>query len=83
MDSVKSGLSGTSSNLETAPVSTGFLKNYIGAAKPGETLLIEAHTNKFGKSLAFLSVEIKTKETGKLIARGTHTKYLPGTDFNL
>jgi len=46
------------------------------AAKVGEEIVIDAKTVKLGKSLAFLSVEITNKSDSKLIATGTHTKYI-------
>ena len=49
---------------------------YIRAAKEGETILVDANALKVGKSLAFLSVDITNKESGKLIAQGRHTKHV-------
>jgi len=49
---------------------------YLRAAKLGDEIIIDAKTVKLGKSLAFLSVEIRNKSDGKVIATGTHTKYL-------
>jgi len=46
------------------------------AAKVGDEILIDARTEKLGKSLAFLSVSIKNKEDNKLLATGTHTKHM-------
>jgi len=46
------------------------------AAKVGAELLIDARTVKLGKSLAFLSVDIKNKDDNKMIATGTHTKHM-------
>jgi len=46
------------------------------AAKIGTEILIDAQTEKLGKTLAFLSVSIKNKDDRKLIATGTHTKHL-------
>jgi len=45
-------------------------------AKVGDEILIDARTEKLGKSLAFLSVDIKNKNDSKLIATGTHTKHM-------
>ncbi|XP_076463014.1 acyl-coenzyme A thioesterase 13-like [Babylonia areolata] len=50
--------------------------SYIKAALPGETLLVEAQTSHMGGRLAFLTVDIKNKDTGALIAQGKHTKYM-------
>jgi len=42
----------------------------------GDELLIDARTVKLGKSLAFLSVDIRNKDDNKMIATGTHTKHV-------
>jgi len=52
------------------------LCRYMRAAKIGTEILIDAQTEKLGKMLAFLSVNIKNKDDRKLIATGTHTKHL-------
>ncbi|XP_009575678.1 PREDICTED: acyl-coenzyme A thioesterase 13 [Fulmarus glacialis] len=49
---------------------------YTSAAKIGEEILITAQILKQGRNLAFASVDLTNKETGKLIAQGRHTKYL-------
>jgi len=49
---------------------------FMRAAKVGAEILIDAKTLKLGKSLAFLSVDIKNKDDHKLIATGTHTKHI-------
>jgi acyl-CoA thioesterase FadM len=49
---------------------------YMKAAAEGETVVINCSTLKTGKTLAFLSVEITKKETGELIAVGSHTKFI-------
>ena len=46
------------------------------AAFPGETLLAEAWTSHIGRRLAFLTVDIRNKDTGVLLAQGKHTKYM-------
>lgn len=48
----------------------------MSAAKTGEEILITAEILKQGRSLAFASVDLVNKATGKLIAQGRHTKYL-------
>ncbi|GFG31519.1 hypothetical protein Cfor_09470, partial [Coptotermes formosanus] len=50
--------------------------SYMKAAAEGETVVINCSTLKTGKTLAFLSVEITKKETGELIAVGSHTKFI-------
>jgi len=46
------------------------------AAVEGDTVVIDCSTLKAGKTLAFLSVEIRKKETGELLAVGSHTKFM-------
>lgn len=48
----------------------------MSPAKVGEDLVITAHILKQGKTLAFTSVDLMNKTTGKLVAQGRHTKYL-------
>ena len=49
---------------------------FMRAAKVGDEILIDARTQKLGKSLAFLTVDIKNRDDSKLIATGTHTKHM-------
>ncbi|XP_010214839.1 PREDICTED: acyl-coenzyme A thioesterase 13, partial [Tinamus guttatus] len=49
---------------------------YTTAAKIGEEVLITAQILKQGRNLAFATVDLTNKATGKLIAQGRHTKYL-------
>ncbi|XP_036621961.1 acyl-coenzyme A thioesterase 13 [Trichosurus vulpecula] len=49
---------------------------YLSPAKVGEEVVIAAHILKQGKTLAFASVDLTNKATGKLIAQGRHTKHL-------
>lgn len=46
------------------------------AAKTGEEILINAETLRVGKTMAFLDVDIINKETGDLVAKGSHTKFI-------
>ncbi|XP_069701572.1 acyl-coenzyme A thioesterase 13-like [Periplaneta americana] len=50
--------------------------SYLKTATTGETVVIDCNTLKAGKSLAFLDIELKMKETGKLIAKASHTKHI-------
>lgn len=45
-------------------------------ARKGDDIIIDAKTSKAGRSLAFLTVEIKRKTDGALIATGSHTKFI-------
>ncbi|XP_012934222.2 acyl-coenzyme A thioesterase 13-like [Heterocephalus glaber] len=49
---------------------------YMSPAKIGEEIVITANILKQGKTLAFASVDMTNKATGKLIAQGRHTKHL-------
>ncbi|NXV74047.1 ACO13 thioesterase, partial [Atlantisia rogersi] len=49
---------------------------YTSAAKIGEDILITAQILKQGRNIAFASVDLTNKATGKLIAQGRHTKYI-------
>ncbi|KAG9355498.1 hypothetical protein JZ751_000336 [Albula glossodonta] len=49
---------------------------YMSAAKLGEDVLITAHVLKQGRTLAFATVDLTSKATGKIIAQGRHTKHL-------
>ncbi|KAG5264243.1 hypothetical protein AALO_G00251530 [Alosa alosa] len=49
---------------------------YMNAAKMGEDVLITAQVLKQGRTLAFATVDLTNKATGKLIAQGRHTKHL-------
>lgn len=48
----------------------------MNAAKIGEDLLITAQVLKQGRTLAFATVDLTSKVTGKIIAQGRHTKHL-------
>ncbi|XP_029588718.1 acyl-coenzyme A thioesterase 13 [Salmo trutta] len=49
---------------------------YMNAAKMGEDVLITATVLKQGRTLAFATVDLTSKASGKLIAQGRHTKHL-------
>uniref|UniRef100_A0A8C5MVE1 Acyl-coenzyme A thioesterase 13 n=1 Tax=Leptobrachium leishanense TaxID=445787 RepID=A0A8C5MVE1_9ANUR len=49
---------------------------YMNAAKIGDSVLITAQVLKEGRSLAFATVDLTEKATGKIIAQGRHTKHL-------
>lgn len=46
------------------------------SAKIGDTIEINAKTLRAGKTLAFLEVLIKNKESGDTLVKGSHTKYI-------
>ncbi|KAJ8273277.1 hypothetical protein GJAV_G00099710 [Gymnothorax javanicus] len=49
---------------------------YMNAAKLGEDVLITAEVLKQGRTLAFATVDLTSKASGRLIAQGRHTKHL-------
>lgn len=62
---------------QSAPgVSVDLNISYLGAARIGEQIIIDAQTMKRGKTLAFLTVDIRRKSDGSLIALGRHTKFI-------
>lgn len=63
-------------SMPVAGVSVDLNITYLKAAKLGEDILIDAKTLKAGQNLAFLSVDIRNKADGSLIATGKHTKFI-------
>jgi acyl-coenzyme A thioesterase 13 len=57
-------------------VSTDLNVTYLRPASIGDTVIIDAKCLKKGRTLAFLTVDITNKESGKLIAQGRHTKFI-------
>jgi acyl-coenzyme A thioesterase 13 len=55
-------------------VSVDLNVNFISAAKAGEDVVIEGIVLKSGRRLGFSQVEIRHRDSGKLIASGRHTK---------
>lgn len=41
-----------------------------------EEIEIEAKALRVGKAVAVVTVELRKKKTGKIVAQGRHTKYL-------
>ncbi|KAF7834085.1 acyl-coenzyme A thioesterase 13-like [Senna tora] len=60
----------------TVGVSVEINVTYLDAAYADEDIEIEAKILRIGKAIAVVSVEFKNKKTGKVFARGRHTKYL-------
>lgn len=51
-------------------------RRFLKGAREGETVTIDAKTIKAGRTMAFLAVEIKKKDDGVVVARGSHTKFI-------
>ncbi|GMI68537.1 hypothetical protein like AT1G04290 [Hibiscus trionum] len=49
---------------------------FMDAAYADDEIEIEAEALHVGKAVAVLSIELRKKSTGKIIAQGRHTKYL-------
>ncbi|XP_068324130.1 uncharacterized protein [Pyrus communis] len=65
-----------SSGAPNFGVSVEINVSYLDSAFPGEEVEIESRTLRVGKSVGVVSVELRKKKTGKIIAQGRHTKYL-------
>ncbi|KAI8876311.1 esterase [Backusella circina FSU 941] len=63
-----------SKGLFATGVSTDINISYISGVKQGETITVEARVDKLGKTLAFTTVELFTKE--RLVALGRHNKFV-------
>ncbi|KAJ8641869.1 hypothetical protein MRB53_018563 [Persea americana] len=50
--------------------------SYLDSAFLDEELEIEAKVLRVGKTVGVVSVELRKKSTGKIVAQGRHTKYL-------
>lgn len=50
--------------------------NYVRPANIGDILEIHAKCNRLGKNLAYMSVQIMNKADGKLLAIGSHIKFM-------
>ncbi|KAG8235447.1 hypothetical protein J437_LFUL015795 [Ladona fulva] len=57
-------------------VSVNMNINYLKPAFEGEEIVINANTLRAGKKLAYLSVDIKKKESGDLVATASHIKFM-------
>lgn len=63
-------------------VSADLNVSFMSPGPGSEEVEAEAEVLKVGKSLAFMEVTIKTVKDGRLVAKGSHTKYLPGLKKN-
>ena len=55
-----------------------FYCRYLRATQVGEEIIIDANTLRAGRTLAFLTVDLKKKSDGSLVAQGKHTKFVGG-----
>eukprot|EP01137_Pigoraptor_chileana_P020864 Opistho-2@83781 len=56
-------------------VSTGMNITYISAANEGDKIEVDAKVLRAGRTLAFATVDLR-KVDGKIVAQGTHTKFV-------
>lgn len=73
------GLPGVSVDLHISCVLffISSILRYLGPAKIGDTVLLDAKVVKLGKRLAFTIAELRRKTDDALIATGVHTKAFP------
>lgn len=50
--------------------------SYLKGAREGDTVVIDATAVRTGKTLAYLECELRNKNTGQTLAKGTQTKYI-------
>ncbi|KAI9114385.1 hypothetical protein K1719_014613 [Acacia pycnantha] len=65
-----------SSGAPQLGVSVEINVSYLDAAYVDEEIEIEARTLRVGKAVGVVSVELRKKKTGKIVAQGRHTMYL-------
>lgn len=59
-------------------VSADLSVSYMSPGPGFEEVEADARVLKMGKYLAFMEVTITTVKEGRLVAKGSHTKFLPG-----
>jgi len=57
-------------------VTTDLNVTYLAAGKAGEAVLVVAEVLKSGRTMAYVSVDLRNEQTGKLLAQGRMTKFL-------
>lgn len=67
---------GNPDGINNPGVSVDLNVQFMAPANDKSTLVIEVETLKRGQSLAFLAVNILNKQNRRLIARGSHIKYV-------
>lgn len=71
------GLAIASTGLNNSGVSTDIHTSYVSTAKLGDLIEVDAKANKVGSTMAFTTIEIRhAGDGGKVVAHGTHTKYI-------
>lgn len=57
-------------------VSVDLSVHFLSKGAAGNTVVMQAETLKRGRTLAYLTMDLIDKESRRLIARGTHTKFI-------
>ena len=57
-------------------VSTDLNVSFLSAGRAGDVILVEATVLKTGRTLAYVSVDLRRESDGTLIAQGRMTKFL-------
>lgn len=57
-------------------VTTDLNVSYVSAGRGGEAVLVDAVVLKSGRTMAYVSVDLKREKDGALIAQGRMTKFL-------
>lgn len=50
--------------------------SYLKGAREGDTIIVDAKAVKTGKTLAYLECELRNKDNGQIIAKGSQTKFI-------
>ncbi|TPX67236.1 hypothetical protein SpCBS45565_g03942 [Spizellomyces sp. 'palustris'] len=61
---------------KAAGVSVDLSTQYLSSAREGDVVLVSADVVKTGGTLAFTKTVIRDKDSGKIIASGTHLKFI-------
>lgn len=62
--------------LHCFPIFHSIFSSYLKGAREGDTIVIDAKAVKTGKTLAYLECELRNKDNGQVIAKGSQTKYI-------
>lgn len=57
-------------------VTTDLNVSYLAAGRAGEAILIVAEVLKCGRTMAYVRVDVRSEQSGRLIAEGRMTKFL-------
>ncbi len=72
------GMAISSHGVEQTGVSISIHIDYVGTARVGDTLVIEAVAHRVGRTMAFTTIVIRKQSDLSVIATASHTKMLSG-----